>query len=251
MPKPTKEEMQGSKELELFNAALESLGIRPKDPKHPLAEFPPERLKNVLYTVSGVKEQSDFKHFVERTFQESGHPIAARQVATWLSDSRKIPAVQVARIVELISWAEADAHSDWALETAAGEMVLFDLFDCEVLDPYSDQVQEKLMRGIIEALFSVDSVTRARIKRLTLIADVLSMNEKELDALATVAGLADYASGKLTGNGFLNMGMEGSAQFVGELLERMDVSDECDELALWAKEWTETVNRPEPLDLPF
>ena len=250
MPKPTKEEMQGSKELEQFNAALESLGIRPKDPKHPLAEFPPERLKSAVITTLGMPDVAWFKSFVEWFFEAYGYPITGRQVGAWLSNSKTMPAIQVARVADLVARAFVDALADGQLELISQDMVMLDA-NGDICDPYSPDMLEFFYNEFVKGLFSISSLTGDKIKRLALIADVLAMDEGELDALASVAGLAGYTSGKLAGNGCADMGLENSARFVSELLERTDVSSECDELASWAKEWTETVNRPEPLDLPF
>ena len=250
MPKPTKEEMQGSKELELFNAALESLGIRPKDPKHPLAEFPPERLKSAVITTLGVSDVAWFKSFVEWFFEAYGYPITGRQVGAWLSNSKTMPAIQVARVADLVSRVIVDSQNSWLRETAEREMVSFDGYEVD-LDPFSNSVLDKTRRGVVEALFFVDTATRIKIKRLALVASVLDMDEQALDALTAVAGLAKHDCWDAASSASANDGLEDAARFVSDIINRRDIAAECTELSDWAAKWSGMVNRPEPLDLPF
>lgn len=246
MPKPTKEEMQGSKELEQFNAALESLGIRPKDKGHPLAEFPPERLKNVLATVHPWDNNSWTKTFINGWFQSNGYGVTKRQIGRWLNDSRMIPAIQVARIADWLAHTVAGTQNPWAQETC-GRLAETP----EFLNPYSFPSFDCVYPCVVEALFRTDAATRIKNKRLALIASVLDMDEQALDALTAVAGLAKHDCWYDVSSASANDGLEDAARFVSDIINRRDIAAECTELSDWAAKWSGMVNRPEPLDLPF
>lgn len=247
MPKPTKEEVKSSQELKRFNAALEKQGFRPKDPKHPLSEFPPQRLKSVLRTVMLKDSDAWSKSFIERWFQVYGFNVSKRQIGSWLNDSRTMPDIQVARVADLVANVGVDAHCKWAQEATRCNSAGVH----EFVSPYTDVLFERAYEGVVEALFRTDAATLVLIKRLSLIADVLNMDEQALNALTAVARLAKHDCWDGVSSTSANDGLEDAARFVSSIIDRRDIAAECAELSDWAAKWSGMVNRSEPLDLPF
>ena len=185
MPKPTNEEKQSSIELKAFQSDLAILGFRPVDPERPLSEFPPERLKNVVCTVTGIYDATGFNGFVSTFFRIGGYSVDPRTVRGWMKDSRRVAAVQLARLVDLLAHFVIGEGRSWFEETAGDSFSDFGEFD-----PYSTRVFERVRLGIVEALFTTDYATRLKLKRLGIAARLLSMDEGELDAVAGVVRLA-------------------------------------------------------------
>lgn len=248
MPKVTNEEKQSSQELKAFQADLAKLGFRPIDPEHPLGEFPPERLKNAVCTVTGIYDAAGFNGFVSTFFRLCGYSVTDRVVRGWMKDSRGVTAVQLARLVDLLARFVIEEGRSWFEETAEDSFSDFGEFD-----PYSTRVFERVRLGIVEALFTTDYATRLKLKRLGIAARLLSMDEGELDAVAGVVRLAARRSwGFDAPGGCEGCGLEDSAKRIGEMQDCRRVADEYGRLASWAEEWADAIDRPSPLDsLPF
>lgn len=248
MPKATNEEKQSSQELKAFQSDLAKLGFRPIDPEHPLGEFPPERLKNAVCTVTGIYGAAGFNEFVSTFFRLYGHSVSDRAVRGWMKDSRGVTAVQLARLVDLLARFVMDEGCSWVEETAGD---LFAGFDG--LDPCSPRVFERVRLGIVEALFTTDYATRIKLKRLGIAARLLTMDEGELDTVVGVVRLAARRSWELSAAGDCGgCGLEDSAKRLVKMRDCRSVADEYGNLASWAEEWAGAIDSPAPFDsLPF
>ena len=98
MAKPTKEEMEKSPEVAKLRAALQELGVILRDPRHPLSDYPPYHLKQVIEGLLG-----------DASFGLVRGSYSPHQARLWLKDSRGLTEYQAARIVGALA-DEAEAR---------------------------------------------------------------------------------------------------------------------------------------------
>lgn len=229
--KPTKEEIQSSDELKRFKAALDALGIHPKDANHPLSEFPPNRLRAAMRNVTSSDNDEWFKSFAVFAFEDYCGGISERTVRGWLADSRKITDIQLARVCDIATTEAIAGPSRFAQEVTESHRE--NIANMDVSAAYN-----RLYNALIESLFFADKLTRMRVKRLAIISDVLRLDETKLDAVTTIvsAVLAGGMCRSLSENRTLSS-IESASEFVDEIAENSHFSTGCEDLAKWADEW--------------
>ena len=237
MPRATKEDYE-REEFKAYVGALENLEIKPKDPKKPLAEFPPTRLKHAVKHITGEDDPPGFKRFVETFTTISGSGVDRRMVSEWLRDSRTITDFRLAQVIDLITRYAIDEGTQFASDATLG---LFSYFDDFYFSTY-----DRVHIYATAAVFGVTAFDHDLAEKVALVDAVLCMGRKETHALLSVANLCED----------IDAGVpdfpEACAALTIERLDRARKSfDRLDENArkwaeVFAKGWTEEDEYEEP-----
>lgn len=185
MPKARNEDRERY-EYKAYETALETLGIEPKDPKHPLAEYPPTRLKSAVSHITGTNDEPGFKRFVSVFTKASGSGVEPRMVSEWLRDSRGITAYRLAQVLDIIVWYAIDTGSSFALESSGGLGSYFD-----DLDTKTDYLS--VYESAVSAVFGVAHIDSELAKQAALMAAIPQMEGRQLEALYSVSQICREA----------------------------------------------------------
>lgn len=238
MAKPTKDEIERSEELARMRRWMESNGVKPKDPKHPLAEYPPAHLKKSIILMTNASNLKSYDEFVSVMFGFGGYKVEPRSVRGWFRNSAKITDVQLARILDLMSLYLCDTPNEKC-------DLYFDCFESDALA--KDQAYELAF----DCVFGLGRFDIAEVMRLAICASLETMGERELRVLCGVVSLRDSGlepsiCGELA-NGAPSL--ERFEALVGRLCE-VEISDHKS----WAQrtaEMLEAVERKKDDPFPF
>ncbi len=162
--------------LERMRDAMERRGIRPKDPKHPLAEYPPDHLKKAIALLYDSVNFAGFKKFVSSIFNIGEFKNASeRAVSNWLRDSRTIGDNRLAELATLI-----------ALQNST-----FPCEKCALYQTWDTVSFEDAYELTCDCIFTLSRFDREAIMRLAISASLEKLDERELRTVCGVIGMRE------------------------------------------------------------
>lgn len=238
--------MEQDKNQELQERLAAALSAHaPKDPKHPLADLPKDRLHDaIIWTLGDSARASIVKFFAW------GSGLSDQTIRSYLRDSRGVTASGLAQIAHWAALAQTEPGTRYTEEimNAANTPLL----------GWKATEQERYEMGyqlFISNLFGLTRIDLEKIKRLELIETALNCSTEELDALTAAARLMprryrDHFSDPIANSERLTMS-EAALDVLPQLLN--NIESYLPNLQEWAQSsiaWAEE-NKKEPLDIPF
>lgn len=193
MPKATKEDYENSRDYRTYVKTLDDLGIRPKDPKHPLKDFPASRLWGAIMLITDASDKDAFAISLSQFSQgqEGVTPVGKDHIADLLNDSRGIIDIRLAQAIGLVShWAMLHRLKDNSDRMTAYYRARERGEDAErPRQPSPPGAYFGTYREMTAHLFGVGGENAKAAKAAALMSLVSRMDERQLDALLSVAGL--------------------------------------------------------------
>lgn len=189
MAKPTKEKLN-SPEVERLRASLKEHGIVLSDPSHPLKDYPPYHLRQVIGSAIHTKQDSDAIQFVRGDYTER----AARE---WLRDSRIASEFQIARIVTALASRFEEKNKKHAPIGYNG---------------WHDYA--------VDTVFGMNATDKTKVRQFLLISAIANMDERSLDALCHIVAAMEYDGWGCERECIQDCLKDGSRASVCDILER-------------------------------
>lgn len=238
--------MEQDKNQELQERLAAALSTyAPKDPKHPLADLPKDRLHDaIIWTLGDLTRATIVKHFAW------GSDLTPQTIRSYLRDSRTVPTERLALIAHWAALTQTEPDTRYTDEIVNATNTPFLGWKATEQERY-----EMGYQLFISNLFGLTRIDLEKMKRLELIETALNCSTEELDALTAAARLMprryrDHFSDPIANNERMAMS-EAALDVLPQLLK--NIESYLPNLQEWAQssiDWAEE-NKKKPLDIPI